>query len=217
MPSRHLDRLAAAAAPRRVGDPDAAPVETLVVPAASTPGCTRTRPTARPSRGFLADALGGPLAPEAARPRRRGDAGRAHPRRGGAVRGRGRDAGRLPDARPGRPARARRGSPADVAADEPTSAGRADRRRPAVADDRRVRVWDGRSRRKRVDPQLRGPSAGAGAPRADPARRPARRQLKNQQRWAFIVCRDRDHLARARGGRAVRRPPRRGGGRRSPS
>ena len=113
----------------------------------------------------------------AARPRGR-DAVRADPRRRDAVRGRRRRrraaCGRSPrspcPARPATAAARPRATPASPAP-RPT------RREPdSVSEAVTDPVWDAVATRKRADPPLRGPAARRRRPRADPARRPSRRQ-----------------------------------------
>ena len=108
-------------------------------------------------------------------------------------------------ARPGRRRRRRRRRRASATIAGPASR---DRRR-------RDPVWHA-IRAKRAIRRFADRPLEPDAPRADPRRRPPRGQLKNLQRWAFIVCRDREHLRELVGGRAVGRPPRRRGRRRSP-
>ena len=67
MPLAHLERLARAARAARAGDPDAAPVETLLIARRPALLAVRVpRATARAVARFLATALGGPLAPDEA-------------------------------------------------------------------------------------------------------------------------------------------------------
>ena len=104
VPATHLDRLAAAAREARAGDPFAAEVETLIVDGGQHSWLYEDAGYRRAVAGFLTRAMGGPL--DASRGRGPGgvDGSDADPRRRGPVRGGQGDAGRLADARPGRPA-----------------------------------------------------------------------------------------------------------------
>ena len=182
-----------AAARGTAGDPDAAPVETLVVEAASTRGCTRTRAIDARSRRSSRRALGGPLT------RRRGRRGRRRRRRpNGSPTARrssmpstDSQAGSGPSprspcpARHGRPARHEPPIPpptGDVAATsgEPTSEPRPSRERrtrsgtrsPASAS---IRRFDGRPLEPDHLERILDAGRHAGS-------------SKNLQRWTFIVC-----------------------------
>ena len=76
----HMDRLAAAARAARVGDPAAAPVETLLVPAGQHSWLYEDAEYRRVVARFLARALGGPLDPEMAGEVAGRDPGRTDPR-----------------------------------------------------------------------------------------------------------------------------------------
>ena len=206
--SSHLDRLAAAARDgtgrRPVRGRGRDPRRRR---AASTRGCTRTPATGARSPRSWPGALGGPLDPAAAGETLAATPAAAHPRRRGPVRRGQRDARRPAHPRPGRPARGH----------------------PRPPRSRRARASPLR-RTARRPPIVTDPSATPSGARSRPSasiRRFAERPLepdhlerilnagrragssKNLQRWSFIVCRDRAHLRRARGGRAVGRPPRR--------
>ena len=186
--STHLDRLAAAA---RAAAPATRtrPVETLVV-AGGQHSWLYEFPAYRAAvAGFLAR----PSADRSTRTRPAAIAaattGRAAPRRRAAVRRRRDDAGRPPHARRGRAPGALRPTP-----------GPATRRRPRSHHDRptdRSRSG-GRSRIARAVRSFEDrPLDDAHLERILHAGRRAA-SSKNQQRWAFIVCRDRDHLGRCR-------------------
>ena len=66
VPVAHLARLAAAARRPRAGDPDAAPVETLVIPGGQHSWLYEDAGYRAATARFLATALGGPLAPDEA-------------------------------------------------------------------------------------------------------------------------------------------------------
>ena len=66
VPLRHLERLAAAVRASRAGDPDAAPVETLVVEGGQHSWLYEDAGYRRAVAGFLAQALGGPFDPATA-------------------------------------------------------------------------------------------------------------------------------------------------------
>ena len=162
---------------------------------------------------FLTRALGGPLRPGGGRRHRRGRR-RAERIPDGEARfaaDRGRPGGFRTLAQvalPGRRDAVRR--PA-ATLDPPTaSAGDAEPCRPTTR-------LGTRSRPRRVDPRVRRPrrssrtiSSGSCTPAGAPD------SSKNRQRWAFIVCRDREHLRELAGGRPVGRPPRRRRGRDRP-
>ncbi len=134
------------------------------------------------------------------RRRRRGRrAGRADPRRRAALQPHRGQPGRLPDARPGRAARCDAADPA-VPSRTPPATERRDR-----TTARTIPVWS-RDPTRRAIRALRRPPAGGrrtSTGSSTPAAAPA--SSKNQQRWAFIVCHDRERL-QARSRRSVRGP-----------
>ena len=176
--------------------------------AASTPGCTRSPSIGARSRGSLARALGGPLDPEAA-----GDIAAATP------------AERIPDgearfaAVEETPGGFRTLAQVALPGADPTDVRRgAGRRARATAVTPTVTepVWDAIRTRRAIRRFADRPLEPAHLERILHAGRRAG-SSKNHQRWAFIVCRDREHLRELSRRRAVRRPPRRRRRRRSPS
>ena len=183
---------------------DAAPVETLVVPGGQhswlyeDPGLPRggrrgssPRRSAARSRPTTAAAIA------AATPAERIPDGEDR------VRGRRGHARRLPHARRRSRCPGATAGPGPARRPAPPTAGA----RPWPMPDDEPGL--GRDRVAARRSAVRRPAARRGAPRAHPARRPPRDSSKNQQRWAFIVCRDREPPAgaRPRSGRAPATSP----------
>ena len=224
MPPAHMDRLARAARAARAGDPDAAPVETVLIRGGQHSWAYEHPAYRAAVAGFLATALGGPLDPaDAAAIARATPAERiADPEpRFAAVEA---NAGGFRTlARVVLPGATQPMEPVIESAGETGSAGTAADRAWRMPDDRRHRRQGrGRHDRRRRrclardldpagDPSLHGPAARPGAHRSDPQRRPARHQLEEPAALVVHRLSRPGAPARSRRHRAVRRPPRRGG------
>ena len=185
------------------------PVETLVVPGGQHSWLYEDAGLSGGCRRFLAAALGGPLDPDEAAAHRRGHAGAAHPGRRGAR-------CRAVDTMPGGFR-----TLAQVALPGATRMSRRSRRW-------RPRRRAGAGLMRRGDRSASGtpsrPTASIRrfadrplerrAPRAHPPRRPPRQQLQEPAALGIHRLPRPDASAGAGGGRAVRRPPGRGGRRR---
>ena len=208
MPLSHFERLAAAARASRVGEPDAgAGRDPRRRRRRSTRGCTRTRAIdGRSRRSWRPPSAARSTRPSRGRDRRR-DAGRcASP----TARPSSRPSSELPG---GLRTLAQVALPGATRPPRVTGERRRPRRRcphaaPTHRADARDPVWDAIATKRVVRRFADRPLEPAHLERILDAGRHAG-SSKNQQRWTFIVCRDRAHLARAGGGRAVGRPPRR--------
>ena len=191
-PFGHMARLAAAARAGAADGSDAARCETLVDRRRPALVAVRGRGLSRGGRPVPRGGAGRPAGPRRGGRDRRGHARPSGSRPPRPLLGGRRDAGRLPDAGPGRAARRDAGAAPESPRPRARRPAGGRRARPRLSDATRRRLARGPSRR--VDPPVRRPAARAAhLERILQAGRRAN-SSKNQQRWAFIVCRDRAHL-----------------------